>query len=77
MLWWICTGRIPGDIPGNLSLHEIAMCDATEVFAAAIMFLVMVREGAPATFYRTKGQRNAAMEASPALLPISAQPDTG
>lgn len=31
-LWWIYTDHIPGDILANLSLHTVAMCDATEVF---------------------------------------------
>ncbi|MDR3532019.1 MAG: OpgC domain-containing protein, partial [Rhodopila sp.] len=31
-LWWIYTDHIPGNILGNYSLRNFAMCDATEVF---------------------------------------------
>src|ERR1700712_3446147 len=31
-LWWIYTDHIPGDVLGELSLRNFAMCDATEVF---------------------------------------------
>jgi hypothetical protein len=31
-LWWIYTDHIPGDILGEFSLRNFAMCDATEVF---------------------------------------------
>jgi hypothetical protein len=31
-LWWIYTDHIPGDVLGNYSLQNFAMCDATEVF---------------------------------------------
>ena len=31
-LWWIYTDHIPGDVLGNYSLRNFAMCDATEVF---------------------------------------------
>jgi hypothetical protein len=31
-LWWIYTDHIPGDILGDYSLRNFAMCDATEVF---------------------------------------------
>jgi len=31
-LWWIYTDHIPGDVLGNFSLRNYAMCDATEVF---------------------------------------------
>jgi hypothetical protein len=31
-LWWIYTDHIPGDILGDYSLQNFAMCDATEVF---------------------------------------------
>jgi hypothetical protein len=31
-LWWIYTDHIPGDVLGDLSLRNFAMCDATEVF---------------------------------------------
>jgi hypothetical protein len=31
-LWWIYTDHIPGDVLGNTSLRNFAMCDATEVF---------------------------------------------
>jgi hypothetical protein len=31
-LWWIFTDHIPGDVMGDYSLRNFAMCDATEVF---------------------------------------------
>jgi hypothetical protein len=31
-LWWIYTDHIPGDVLGDYSLRNFAMCDATEVF---------------------------------------------
>src|SRR4051812_35694348 len=31
-LWWIYTDHIPGDVLGDVSLRNFAMCDATEVF---------------------------------------------
>jgi hypothetical protein len=31
-LWWIFTDHIPGDVLGDYSLRNFAMCDATEVF---------------------------------------------
>src|ERR1700744_3822305 len=31
-LWWIYTDHIPGDVLGDFSLRNFAMCDATEVF---------------------------------------------
>jgi hypothetical protein len=31
-LWWIYTDHIPGDVLGNYSLGNFAMCDAAEVF---------------------------------------------
>jgi hypothetical protein len=31
-LWWIYTDHIPGDVMGDYSLRNFAMCDATEVF---------------------------------------------
>jgi hypothetical protein len=31
-LWWIYTDHIPGDVMGDFSLRNFAMCDATEVF---------------------------------------------
>jgi hypothetical protein len=31
-LWWIYTDHIPGDVLGDYSLQNFAMCDATEVF---------------------------------------------
>jgi len=31
-LWWIYTDHIPGDVLGDISLRNVAMCDATEVF---------------------------------------------
>ena len=31
-LWWIFTDHIPGDVLGNVSLRNAALCDATEVF---------------------------------------------
>jgi hypothetical protein len=31
-LWWIYTDHIPGDVLGEVSLRNFAMCDATEVF---------------------------------------------
>ncbi len=31
-LWWIYTDHIPGDVLGEFSLRNFAMCDATEVF---------------------------------------------
>src|SRR6201994_378530 len=31
-LWWICTDHIPGNVLGDFSLRNFAMCDATEVF---------------------------------------------
>ena len=31
-LWWIYTDHIPGNILGDYSLRNFAMCDATEVF---------------------------------------------
>jgi hypothetical protein len=31
-LWWIYTDHIPGNVLGDLSLRNFAMCDATEVF---------------------------------------------
>jgi len=43
-LWWIFTDHVPGDVLGNLSIRNFALCDATEVFvllagyAAAIAY---------------------------------------
>jgi hypothetical protein len=31
-LWWIYTDHIPGDVLGDYSLRNFAMCDATEIF---------------------------------------------
>ena len=31
-LWWIFTDHVPGDVLGDYSLRNFAMCDATEVF---------------------------------------------
>lgn len=31
-LWWIYTDHIPGDVLGNVSLHNFALCDAAEIF---------------------------------------------
>ena len=31
-LWWIYTDHIPGNVLGDFSLRNFAMCDATEVF---------------------------------------------
>ncbi len=31
-LWWIFTDHIPGDILGHVSLQNVALCDAAEVF---------------------------------------------
>ena len=31
-LWWIYTDHIPGNVLGDYSLRNFAMCDATEVF---------------------------------------------
>ena len=31
-LWWIYTDHIPGDVRGDYSLRNFAMCDATEIF---------------------------------------------
>jgi hypothetical protein len=31
-LWWIYTDHIPGDVLGDFSLRNFAMCDAAEVF---------------------------------------------
>jgi hypothetical protein len=31
-LWWIFTDHIPGDVLGDISLRNVALCDATEVF---------------------------------------------
>jgi hypothetical protein len=31
-LWWIYTDHVPGDVLGDYSLRNFAMCDATEVF---------------------------------------------
>jgi hypothetical protein len=31
-LWWIFTDHVPGDVLGDLSLRNVALCDATEVF---------------------------------------------
>ncbi len=51
-LWWIYTDHIPGDVLGDYSLRNFAMCDATEVFVLLAGFgagiaygSVMVRQG--------------------------------
>jgi hypothetical protein len=31
-LWWIFTDHVPGDVLGDISLRNFALCDATEVF---------------------------------------------
>ncbi|MGH7042117.1 MAG: OpgC family protein [Acetobacteraceae bacterium] len=31
-LWWIFTDHIPGNVLGNWSLHNFALCDAAEMF---------------------------------------------
>jgi hypothetical protein len=51
-LWWIYTDHIPGDVLGDYSLRNFAMCDATEIFVLLAGFgagiaygSVMTRQG--------------------------------
>jgi hypothetical protein len=44
-LWWIFTGHIPGNILGNYSLRNFALCDATEVFVLLAGFGAAIAYG--------------------------------